>query len=760
MHLAAMRAKVAEPARPMADRERLALETAATLDRAAQGASTVEGRRDYWAQAASFLDAFNAANRGHPRAGECSLQAAVYLWARAQTALTRLNTAPTDAEARTRATEELDEVVRRLRRSIEDPDRTATALRDNARYRLAQSLRDRSSLEAAGTPTRQHLVEEALGTLPEPKSSDPLAGYVALLRSEVLADLGRYAAALLAADAAAKAHLTPQPQQLLEAQLRALTGLMRFDEARTRLEAANLDATSKALLAVPVHLGRRNALPEGLARDRAEVEAIQAVQVVRRAGGDAAHAALLALARGMDRPGKAAEAVAWETLAEGRLLLGEAGQAGQLLMEGAAVAESRGKLVPALELRYRAAAVFYQAQKLGPAETVLDTIVEHPGAGPLRAKASLLLCVVAGKDAELRSSADAGRRYVAALEAHLRRFADDPTAGEARWLLGQARLEGGDEDAALAAWSAIPRASARWLDAQLAMTGVHRSALEQALAWGEPATARRTLERGRAVLKAAKAEANDVSLRDELELAHARLELVPEAGDLETARSLLERLRVRPLSVDSRQRLGLLGVALRLRAGHYGEAEREARARIAQASAADVLDLVRLLDVTAATADSDLVRRRHGQTSRLLLGPVLETPAMIGPDERKQAQILMARARLFSGDAAAARSELANAQLRIDTLPAGLLALLAETQLHLDAHSQAIAAFRQLAARNRPGSRTWLEARYGLALALERSGQSRQARQVLEATTLLHPELGGSDLRAKYERLRGKLGRS
>jgi hypothetical protein len=56
------------------------------------------------------------------------------------------------------------------------------------------------------------------------------------------------------------------------------------------------------------------------------------------------------------------------------------------------------------------------------------------------------------------------------------------------------------------------------------------------------------------------------------------------------------------------------------------------------------------------------------------------------------------------------------------------------------------------------GSSPWLEARYGLALAYYRSGKPEQARKLIDATALLHPELGGAALRARFEHLRQRLG--
>ncbi|MBV8268989.1 MAG: hypothetical protein JO252_21905, partial [Planctomycetaceae bacterium] len=56
------------------------------------------------------------------------------------------------------------------------------------------------------------------------------------------------------------------------------------------------------------------------------------------------------------------------------------------------------------------------------------------------------------------------------------------------------------------------------------------------------------------------------------------------------------------------------------------------------------------------------------------------------------------------------------------------------------------------------GSLPWFAARYGLALAYYRSGRSREARQLIDATTILHPDLGGGELREKFVHLRQRLG--
>src|SRR3954465_11316615 len=100
MHLESLRPRLEDPRRDLDERERLALEMAATLDRAAQAEASPEGARARWGQAGALLERFNPKNPGHPRATLFAVQAAVYLWAEAQGALRQYELAPADQATR------------------------------------------------------------------------------------------------------------------------------------------------------------------------------------------------------------------------------------------------------------------------------------------------------------------------------------------------------------------------------------------------------------------------------------------------------------------------------------------------------------------------------------------------------------------------------------------------------------------------------------------------------------------------------------
>ena len=56
-----------------------------------------------------------------------------------------------------------------------------------------------------------------------------------------------------------------------------------------------------------------------------------------------------------------------------------------------------------------------------------------------------------------------------------------------------------------------------------------------------------------------------------------------------------------------------------------------------------------------------------------------------------------------------------------------------------------------------PGSLPWIEARYGLALAYFRSNKPKDAVHLIDATAILHPDLGGAELKEKFIKLRRRI---
>ncbi len=758
-YLSQMRERVTDPARPMAQRESLALELAATLDRDAQRAEDVTRRRERWREAAEYLEDFNGRNEDHPRAGSSPSRPPSIAGPGRGPGGNSALLDPTDTEASRLAREALDDAIRRVRSLTEGTIDAASTLAQNVRYRLAQMLADRARLEPEDSDGHRKWAQAALDALGGPITEPGLSGRADLLRADLLARLGRFDEATTALEKVEKATPPPSPAERIETTVAIGIGKGQFDETLAAVEDAALDEAVRQRLAARVLLAKRVALPPGPARDAAEAEAFRLVETLRRGGGPEARHALLDLARSVDEPGRERGPEAWDALAEGRMLRGDVEGAASLLTFGGAKAEARGQIEQAWTLRYRAAAVLFRAGRYRQADELLNRIVNDRRAGSIRPEAGLLRALARGRALASGTPGITAEDYVEALEDQIRAFPEADVTHEARWLLGRVRLETGDREAASALWNAIPPGTPRWLDARLAVGRSQREAIEAPRTLAERDEARRRLDTARSYLDQALAEARTPAQQAEIELARARLELTPEIGDLNAARQILKRWRARPLAEEPRKRLNLLHVAVLLREGQYAEAMTEARQVIATARPDALLEQARLLDRLAGASRSDLLARRCGDILRITLDRLQRDAATLSPRERVETQLRLVRAQFYRGDAAAARRALDREAIPPESLNIELLLLLADTQLQLDAVDAAAATYRVLANRSRAGTLPWFEARYGLALTFERTGQPRPAQQIIDATALLHPDLGGGELRARFERLRQRLER-
>ena len=753
-HIADLKPQLEDKKLPIADRERLAAELAANLDAAARQAETAETARARWAEAATLLGNFREQNPGHPQARTFALQEAVYRWAEAQVWARDREANPGDPKPRARALKALDAAIALLRPLAERADKPADPAHQNARYRLARALADRAAIEPEGAePARK----QALALLDPPITEPALAGFAHLLRAELLTSLGQPDRAAEALDAAARSAPAPGAAELLDARVALLVARRRFDEALKAAEGAKGDEAARDRRAVRVLLARREDLPVGPGRSVVEARLFEKAEALRKSAGPEARAALAAIARAIPQPDPQAGPEACDALAEGQAILGHPDRAGALAASAAEKAAALGHLDRAAALRYRAAAFLFRADQFEPADALLTRVVDDPKAGPLRPKAGLLRILARARILERTRGGPAADAYLAALEAQVRAFPKAPETAEARWRLGRARLSAGDRERALALWSGLPHGSPHWLDARLIAVDLLEADLDDQLLNGDPREARRLMEDCQRALDGAEAEAGDAPERPVLELRRARLDLTPEVGRPETALSACDRLARSALPGDSPVRARRLKIAAEARMGRTVEAERDAYAEARRAAPAELLDLARLVDRAASATESDLARRRAGALMRILLSAPAFDPRDLPPALRAEAALRRARSLIFGGDPDAARRALAEAAIDPKGLDDRQLADLADAYAQLDAPAPAVEAYRLLARRRRAGSIPWLAARYGQALAYSQSGHPRDARQLIDGTAILHPDLGGAELRNKFERLRQTL---
>ena len=118
----------------------------------------------------------------------------------------------------------------------------------------------------------------------------------------------------------------------------------------------------------------------------------------------------------------------------------------------------------------------------------------------------------------------------------------------------------------------------------------------------------------------------------------------------------------------------------------------------------------------------------------------------------------LTRALLFVGQDREARRSLLDWKGSPALTSDRLLRDLGDTYSRLEVYSLDIDVQRLRLKNNAAGSLPWFDARYALALAYYHTGQYKEAAQLIDATAILHPELGGGELHEKFIRLRQRLG--
>jgi tetratricopeptide (TPR) repeat protein len=758
-HLQALGKKLEDPTLGLAVRGQTALEIAAALDRAAQAATSADVRRARWSEAVAVLDRFAEANPGHPLAGAFQVQAGVYLWAQARTWVHPARANLAAATARERAAADLNASAERLRPAVAALGDADDLLAQNARFRLAQTLADLSEVGPGDAAARRALDREALTAVTTPPSEPSLVGFVLLIRASLLVRMGRFDDAQTQLTAAFASNPAPPEADLLDVQAAVLDGKGQFDAARKAIEASRLPERSRLALRVRVGLDERVARPAGPQREAAETALFRDLKTLRTAGGSEARVGLLAAAAAVGEPGPSQDPEAWDLLADGALVRGDSERAGSLEVRGADRAAALGKVRLASEMRLKAGAALFQAGQFASADPLLSRVAQDPQAGDLRPRAGLLRALNLGRALATSTPGASSAAYGEALRYQTRTFPADPTAGEARWLLGKLRLAESDRAEALALWSGIPHGAPQWLDSRREIARLRQEDLDTRRIGGDADAIARQLADTRRFLDECQNQARGDE-PSELLLARARLELTPGVGRPDEARDAAERVlrsATRPAQRDMARGFQIIALA---QSSRFVEAEQAARREVAATAEhvpAVLLSTLRLLDRAAAEAESDLKTRRMGMLMAILLQPLADQGKTFTPTERAEIHLREIRARLFSSNDVAARQSIRGwGPSSLATSP-DLLRDLAETYAHLDAFELAADVQRLRARQLTTGSLPWFDARYGLALALYRSGKAKDALALIDATAILHPDLGGGELHLKYIRLRQRI---
>jgi hypothetical protein len=758
-HLTTARAQLANPALDLGRRESLALDMAGTLDRAAQSAADPELRRKRWGEAIELIDQFTRANREAGLERQLRFQAAVFRWAQAQTWARAAAFEPANPRHRERAIALLDDTIERLRSISAIGDRTT--LGENLRFRLAQAMADRAELEPSGSEGRRRREGEAMDLLETPATELGLAGYWHLLKAELLLRTGNPAEARRELDAALQAKPAPPEDEILAVRIPLLIGEKQFAGAAQAIDAARLEAAVKGLWRVRVRLAQLARTPEGEDYRRTHAELFREIRGFKGSKASESRLALLELARAGVEPAAGEPPDAWDALADAYQAAGELAKAADADARAADGAAAAGQAAEAAGYRLRAGAFFFQASRFAEADAALSRVADDPKAGAIRPRAGMLRALARGRALALNQPGASTAAYIDALERQIRDFPADPVTQEARWLLGEL-LRGSSERArARSLWTAIPPGSPRWLASRLAIAEMDRDELDRELINPDQRRLAQSFATADKYLAECLRQSRSEEDTAQVLLARARLNLVPNAGSPEAARDLCDRVARLPLTPAVQYRARLLRMIAMVELGRYLEAEREAQSHPdwdLPAERTALFDAIQLLDQGASIAATDLRQRRLGLVLKLLLESVLTLDQKFSTNELAELKMRMTRALLFVGQDREARRSMLDWKGAPAATTDRLLRDLGDTYSRLEAYSLDVDVQRLRLKNNAVGSMPWFDARYALALSYYHTGQYKESAQLIDATAILHPELGGGELHEKFIRLRQRLG--
>jgi hypothetical protein len=427
------------------------------------------------------------------------------------------------------------------------------------------------------------------------------------------------------------------------------------------------------------------------------------------------------------------------------------------------LADEAGDEAEAFRLGYVAATI--EHQRGGHAEAIrrYRELALGATAHPQAAAAHLLAVHHAGRLVR-PDQGESIAPYAALLEEHLSHWGEGATAGEARRRLGQLRKYEGDWPRAVAAYRAVPPEDPKFAESVAAAAACYTAWLAQRQAAGEPTAtiADEAAEWLRSLALADEAGPSSeppaeplTELQRDAALTAASLWLRFAPGGSAKAESLLAGAlrRAGDAPDDWRRAAQAARVAALAGSGRRSEAA-GMLAEVSGAPASQILDLLEDLGRAADDAPAD-ARRELAGLQLQALGLLGRDAADLPPERKKRLDAIRAEALTRTGqtdEAIQAYRALAAAYPRDGALRTAYAELLlggddpASLQAALD-------EWREVERFSPEGSPGWFRAKYHVASLHERMGNHQQAARIVALLKLLHPDLGGPELRRQFEEL-------
>jgi hypothetical protein len=742
-------------------------------------------RDPLWKQAHQVTEEFVGTHRNHPRRLLIETQGALSLVVRGELARQEAEVLPNTAQRLELARDQLLRAVVRLKeieaavaeQSTRPPRPNQLAagaldryellsLQANINYQLARALRNQAFCYPAGSADRANSLNEALVRLKPVAEAVDANRLVWRARVDQIVCLRlqeKYATATRRMDELAEQQPPTWVKLRRQAELirivlaqRGLTRAIQLVDAGHQIDgqtSAELDSAHlEAYLAAAGAAGKAGQKDDAQRwQQRAEtqvrrIESRHGPYWTRRAdtlmgrligsGGTGNLRTLEKLALRFYHSGQIDQAVAaydraWRQAAAE----GNTSEQFKLARTAAAIEEKRGNLYEARD-RSRALAMSLRSHA--------DAPKTH-----LRAIKLAAALVPQGK-------ADARTIYAALIDEHLKAWSDSPTADEAHWRLGWQRMAQRDWQQAIEAFKRPKANHPVYTQAVIDTARCYRKWIAATKAAGRQSEplARQAAQHFEQVITGPNGKLPEQwsPAAREAGLAAAGLWLNETRGGYRQAEQVIAAAlagspRAPEEWTSKMQSLLVFSLA--------GQGKREAAAQTLQkVSAGDPGELLDLLTGLSDIAGASTPQVR-GQLAALqldalkLLGP--QRGALTKPQQQQLAHIEAAAL------AAAGKHEAAHAAYEklSQSFPNDAAVQEAQARFLISSDKpqwikEARAKWHAIQRRSKPASARWFRAKYSQALANERLGNKQQAAKIIKLLQVLHPELGGAEMKAKF----------
>lgn len=445
----------------------------------------------------------------------------------------------------------------------------------------------------------------------------------------------------------------------------------------------------------------------------------------------------------------------WAQAAESAYLSGQFDEALATYDEAANIAQQQNDTNRAFHLAFLAATIQRQRQRHAEA---LSRYRDLATAHAANAKAAKTHQLAIQEAAEIARSGAPGTfdAYVDLLREHLQLWPNDVTANNVRWQLARVLESQSRWNEAIALYQQITPDFERFDEVLQALQPCYQSRLDEAGGAGESiepiaVEAARWFES--LVFGANDRPPQRWSPRaQQAVLTAAEFWLHDKARGFERAETILEAALRGATNAPDTWRSAAQSLRVCALAGQ-GRLP-EAAAILAQISGGSKDRLLAVLEGLARLAEdaTPTVRTELANLQRQTIQLLAQQPDLLTAEQLATLQRLSARALRDAGrtsDALAAYEQIAQKHPDDGTVQEELAALLtlANDRRSLE---RALTLWRTIENRSPPATPRWFRAKYSIALLHYRLGNPEQARKMITLVQLLHPELGGTKMKAQF----------